>query len=246
MHELIQIIKRVHNFAFQHLIYPVLLSTFLVFFFFIGRIYLIREVGYLSLIWNLFLAWLPYLFALITSLIHEVQPRWWWLLITPAGLWLLFLPNAFYIVTDFMQLTKHPSIPIWYDAGLITIASWTGLFLAIISLFTMQRIVQKQLGGLFSWGFSFLIIGLNGYGVYLGRFLRWNSWDIFFEPFGILSDSYDLLVNPLDSKEVIGFIAMYTSLFLVTYLTFSLLLLSKEKVDHEKTRNETYDEVHKK
>lgn len=231
MVELIKILKKIHSFAFQHLLYPVALSTFLVFFFFSGRVVLTKQVGFLSLLWNLFLAWLPYSFALVASIIHQAWPRRWWILLVPTALWLLFLPNAFYIVTDFFQLTAHPSIPIWYDAGLVAITSWTGLFLAIVSLFTMQRIVRHYLGDLISWGFSLLVIGLNGYGVYLGRFLRWNSWDIFFDPVEILSDSYSLIKNPMDSKEVIGFIAMYTSLYLVTYLTFSLLLLSKEKED---------------
>jgi len=233
--ELVKIIKKIHNFAYRHLVYPVVLSTILVILFFIVRIYLTRQVGYLSLIWNLFLAWLPYVFALVSSLIHEVLPRRWWLMLIPTGLWFLFLPNAFYIVTDFFQLTKHPAIPLWYDAGLVAITSWTGLFLAIISLSTMQRIIQAYLGGFFSWGFSLLVIGLNGYGVYLGRFLRWNSWDLIFEPVAILSDSYEILKNPFDSKEVIGFIVMYTSLYLVTYLTFSLLLFSNRKEDYTKT-----------
>lgn len=240
MLELVKIVKNIHNFAFRHLVYPVVLSTILVILFFIVRIYLTRQVGYLSLIWNLFLAWLPYIFALVSSLIHDVLPRKWWLMLIPSGLWFLFLPNAFYIVTDFFQLTEHAAIPIWYDSGLVAITSWTGLFLAIISLSTMQRIVQAYLGGFFSWGFSLLVIGLNGYGVYLGRFLRWNSWDLIFEPVAILSDSYELLKNPFDSKEVIGFIVMYTSLYLVTYLTFSLLLFSNMNADSKKNLKDIF------
>ena len=229
MQKLIQFLLKIHKFAFQHLFYAVALSTFLVFFYFSGRVYLARQVRFTFLIWNLFLAWLPYTFALAASAIHQVRPNWCFALLIPSGLWLLFLPNAFYIVTDFIHLTKHPLIPIWYDAGLLAITSWTGIFLAVVSLFTMQRIIRGYLGNLLSWGFSLLVILLNGYGVYLGRFLRWNSWDVFFDPIEILSYSYTLLRNPMDSKDVIGFIVMYTSLFLVTYLTFSWLLLSKEK-----------------
>jgi uncharacterized membrane protein len=221
-------IKKLHNFASRHLLYPITLSTFLVFVYFTGRVYLIQKVRYQFLIWNLFLAWLPYSFSLVVSAIHQVRPRWWWALIIPGTLWLLFLPNAFYIVTDFIHLTNHPLIPIWYDAGLLAITSWTGIFLAVVSLYTIQRIVRGYLGNLVAWGFSMLVIGLNGYGVYLGRFLRWNSWDLFFDPIEILSDSFYLLRNPMDYKDVIGFIVMYTSLFLVTYLTFSWLLLSRQ------------------
>jgi len=228
MVRLIYLIKKLHNFASRHLLYPISLSTFLVFAYFTGRVYLVQKVRNQFLIWNLFLAWLPYLLSLVVSAIHQVRPRWWWALIIPGALWLLFLPNAFYIVTDFIHLTNHPLIPIWYDAGLLAITSWTGIFLAVVSLYTMQRIVRGYLGNLTAWGFSLVVIGLNGYGVYLGRFLRWNSWDLFFDPVEILSDSYYLLRNPMGHKEVIGFIVMYTSLFLVTYLTFSWLLLLRQ------------------
>lgn len=229
MHRSIQRFKTIHKFASEHLLYPITLSTFLVFFFFTGRVYLIQKLRYQFLIWNLFLAWLPYIFSLIVSAIHQVRPRLWWAMIIPGGLWLLFLPNAFYIVTDFIHLTNHPSIPIWYDAGLLAITSWTGIFLAVTSLYTIQRIIRDYLGNLFSWGFSLLVIGLNGYGVYLGRFLRWNSWDMMFDARGILSDSYAMLRNPMSYTDKIGFILMYTSLFLVTYLTFAWLLLARDK-----------------
>ena len=228
MKELLRILRNIHNFASKHLLYPVTLSTFLVFFYFTSRVYLAQQVRFLFLIWNLILAWLPYLFSLISSIIHQVCPRWWFALLIPGGFWLLFLPNAFYIVTDFIHLVSVQSIPIWYDAGLITITSWTGIFLAVSSLYTMQRIIRDYIGNLLSWGFAFLVIGLNGFGVYLGRFLRWNSWDIFFDPVEILTDSYSLLRNPMESRDVIGFIMMYTSLFLVTYLTFSWLLPFRE------------------
>lgn len=228
MHKLIQWLKKLHKFASQHLVYPIILSTFLVFAYFSGRVYLAQKVRYQFIIWNLFLAWLPYLFSMVVSAIHQVRPRWWWALIIPGTLWLLFLPNAFYIVTDFIHLTNHPYIPIWYDAGLLAITSWTGIFLAVVSLYTLQRIVRDYLGNLFSWGFSLLVIGLNGYGVYLGRFLRWNSWDVLFDPIEILSDSYFMLKDPMGYADKIGFMVMYTSLFLVTYLTFSWLLLSRE------------------
>jgi uncharacterized membrane protein len=227
MNLLILWLSKFHRFASRHLLYPILLATFLVFLYFTGRVYLIRKVRYQFLIWNLFLAWLPYIFSLAVSGIHQVRSRWWWALLIPGTLWLVFLPNAFYIVTDFIHLTDHPSIPKWYDAGLLAITSWTGIFLAVVSLYTIQQIVKSYLGNLVSWGFSMIVIGLSGYGVYLGRFLRWNSWNLFFDPVEILSDSYYLFRNPMANKDIIGFIVMYTSLFLVTYLTFAWLLPSR-------------------
>ena len=216
-------IKNLHRFLSHHHFYPIALSTFLVFVFFFGRIYWSQEVLYQNLIWNLFLAWLPYLFCLGIAMIHQARPSWWWAMIVPAVLWVIFLPNALYIVTDLNHLRNQATLPVWYDAGFLSIAAWTGLFLAVGSLYTMQKIVHSYVGKITGWIFSFIIIGSSGFGVYIGRFLRWNSWDILNEPLKILSDSLPPLTNPLQYKDRVVFITMYTSLYLVTYLAFSWL-----------------------
>jgi uncharacterized membrane protein len=216
-------IKTLHNFFSDHYFYPIALSTFLFFLFFLGRVYWSQELIYQNLVWNLFLAWLPYLFSLSVAVIHQFRPSWWWALIVPAVLWVVFLPNALYLVTDLNHLRNKATIPVWYDAGFLSIAAWTGLFLAVGSLNTMQKIVQSFAGKMAGWIFALMIIGSSGYGVYIGRFLRWNSWDILHDPLLIISDSLTPITNPLQSKDMIVFIIMYTSLYLVTYLAFSWL-----------------------
>jgi uncharacterized membrane protein len=212
-----------HRFLSRNLFYPIALSTLLVFGYYAGRVLLSNQISFRFLPWNLFLAWLPYIFSLVMAAIHQVRPRWWWALVIPGGLWLLFLPNAFYIMTDFIHLTQRQSIPLWYDAGLLAITAWSGIFLAIVSLHTVQGIIKSYTGLLISWGFALVVIGLSGYGVYLGRFLRWNSWDVLSNPVGIISDSLGPVFNPLTNADKIGFMIMYTSLFLVTYLTYAWL-----------------------
>jgi uncharacterized membrane protein len=231
MQKLIAGIKNLHRFLSHHHFYPIALSTFLFFLFFVGRIYWSQQVIYQNLIWNLFLAWLPYLFCLGVALIHQAYPSWWWAMIVPAILWVIFLPNALYIVTDLNHLRNQATIPVWYDAGFLSIAAWTGLFLAVGSLYTMQKIVHSYVGKKAGWIFSFIIIGSSGYGVYIGRFLRWNSWDILNEPLKIISDSLPPLTNPLQYKDRILFITMYTSLYLVTYLAFSWLRPMDSSID---------------
>lgn len=217
------IIKRYHRFLSRHQFYPILLATFLVLLFFVGRVLISGEVTLYFLIWNLFLAWLPYLFSLGLAGLHRLRPTWWWLQLIPGALWLLFLPNAFYIVTDFIHLYQRQSIPVWYDAGFLAITSWTGIFLAVTSLNIVHIVVRHYLGHYLGWAFAFVVIGLSGYGVYLGRFLRWNSWDVLFEPTAIIYDTLDPIINPITNADKIGFMVMYTSLFLVTYLTFAWL-----------------------
>ena len=141
---MLSLFKKSHRFLSRHIFYPVALSTLLVALFFTGRVYLVRKIGYGFLVWNLFLAWLPYLFSLAAGAIHRVRPGWWWALIPPGTLWLAFLPNAFYIVTDFIHLRDYAAIPIWYDAGLLAISAWTGLFLAIGSLAVFHEIINLK------------------------------------------------------------------------------------------------------
>ena len=220
---LYRMVVTIHKFLSRNLFYPIVLSTFLVFGYFTGRVLLSNQVSFGFVPWNLFLAWLPYIFSLLMAALHQFRPRWWWAQIIPGALWLLFLPNAFYIMTDLIHLTHGLPIPIWYDAGLLAITAWTGIFLAVVSLHTVQGIVQSYLGTFLSWGFALVVIGLSGYGVYLGRFLRWNSWDVLSDPLSIAYDSLDPLVNPITNADKIGFMIMYTSLFLVTYLTYAWL-----------------------
>jgi uncharacterized membrane protein len=220
---IVAMLTGVHKFLSRNLFYPIALSTFLVFGYFAGGVLISNQLSYRFVPWNLFLAWLPYIFSLTMAAIHLLRPRWWWAQIIPGALWLLFLPNAFYIMTDLIHLTQRQSIPIWYDAGLLAITAWTGIFLAIVSLHTVQGIVQSYFGTLLSWGFALVVIGLSGYGVYLGRFLRWNSWDVLSNPKGIAYDTLSPLINPLTYADKIGFMVMYTSLFLVTYLTYAWL-----------------------
>ena len=101
--------------------------------------------------------------------------------------WLLFLPNAPYIVTDFVHLRPRPSIPYWYDIALLSFSAATGLLLGYASVADVQRFVARRFGELQAWACSALALLLCGAGIYLGRFLRWNSWDVLFNPIEILA-----------------------------------------------------------
>jgi uncharacterized membrane protein len=138
----------------------------------------------------------------------------------PGALWLLFFPNAAYLVTDFVHLRSRAPIPIWFDIGMLAIFAWGGCFLAVASLRTMQALVASYLGGLASWLFVVAVIGLNGMGIYLGRFLRWNSWDLFLDPRGVLADAAAIILYPLENRQAIGVIGMFSVLLLVCYMTF--------------------------
>jgi uncharacterized membrane protein len=151
-----------------------------------------------------------------------------WLMQIPTGLlWILFFPNAPYIVTDFYHLTARPPIPLWFDIGLIAIFAFTGIFLAIASLRTMHFIVQKFLGKIAGWLFIAIALALSTLGVYLGRFGRWNSWDLLLHPKQVIKDIASQVINPLDNLTFVGFTLMFTAIMLVFYLMF----VSSSRVD---------------
>jgi uncharacterized membrane protein len=185
---------------------------------------------YAFLIWNLFLAWIPFIISYFTYLL-TLRRKWIYLFIPIAAfLWLIFFPNAPYILTDFQHLAYSSSeLPVWYDVMMLIWFAFTGLLLGIVSLFLMQEIIRREFGGLAGWGFVAAVAGLSSAGVYMGRFLRWNSWDILRDPTGIALYSFSRLQDP--SLQSIGFIGLFGGFFLFLYITlytFGHLLMEKQ------------------
>lgn len=211
---------KLHRFLVSQSLYPLVLSSFLSMVIFIGRVLYGHSWNYNNLVWNLFLAWMPYIFSLAAILLHRRYPGRWWILIPPGLLWLIFFPNAPYIVTDFLHLGERPPIPLWYDIGLLAMFSWTGCFLAIASLRIMQFLVKRYLGNVISWLFAGVTIALGGLGIYLGRFGRWNSWDLFIQPNEVMKDILIRIIYPYNNLRFFGFTIMFTAFLLVCYLMF--------------------------
>lgn len=219
--------RKLHGFLTENLFYPLVLSTALAMAFFAGRVALSDEWTFRAMVWNLFLAWIPYLISLAAQVIHRWRPKGWWAVLPPGLLWLLFFPNAPYILTDLIHLRPR-SIPLWYDNGLLLTFALSGCFLAIVSLRSMQKIVNTFIGQVLSWVFVIGTIGLTSFGIYLGRQLRWNSWDILTHPVDILRDMYAPLRYPHWYKETIAFSLMFAAIIFVFYLTFNWLRPLKE------------------
>lgn len=216
-----QSLLKFHRFLVSQLFYPVLLSSALAFSMFAARVVLSgARIVYANLVWNLFLAWIPYLVSLFSAALQGAFPKRWGLQIIPAGIWLVFFPNAPYIVTDFLHLVQRPYIPLWYDILMLVTFSWTGLFLAIASLRTYQIILKYYLGLIASWLFAFGALFLGGIGIYLGRFERWNTWDLLFHHQSILADISSRLSNPLDNLRFFGFTLLFSAFLFVVYFMF--------------------------
>jgi uncharacterized membrane protein len=217
---MIKSLRSMHNFLSHQSLYPLILASGLAVTFYILRVLYANNWNYSNLMWNLVLAWVPYVFSFLAVSSRRLFPRQWWLVPLMAIPWLAFFPNAPYMVTDFYHLAQRPPVPFWYDIGLITIFAFAGFFLAIASLRTMHQLVDAALGKITGWIFAVLVLGLAGLGVYLGRFGRYNSWDLLIQPKAVLKDIAIQLLNPLDNLGFVGFTLMFTSIMFVFYLMF--------------------------
>ena len=184
------------------------------------RIFLLRDMAcfgelgctafrYLFLPWNLALAWIPLVF------IHWLKQQEHSKFITGLTLvlWLLFFPNAPYLVTDLIHLSARPPIPIWYDALLLFSFAWLGIALALRALQQLQIYLETCYPN--PW--IKLLIGipllLSGLGIYLGRVQRWNSWDAILHPWGPVRDTLNLFLHPGQHVQAWAMIVLF-SLFL--------------------------------
>jgi len=168
------------------------------------------------LIWNLLLAWIP--FALAVFVYDRWRRRRGGLLLVVLGvLWLLFFPNAPYIATDFVHLEHDPLIPYWYDAVTIAAFAWIGVLLGFASLYLMQTVVRQWRGAVAGWIFAFAAIGLGSLGIYLGRFLRLNSWDAVEHPSVLPRILHAVARDPFAYQEAIAVTVLFTAALSFAY-----------------------------
>jgi uncharacterized membrane protein len=161
------------------------------------------------LVWNLFLAWIPFALAVF------VYDRWrrrrgGMLLVVLGGLWLLFFPNAPYIATDVVHLQHDALSPYWYDAVTIAAFAWMGVLLGFASLYLMQTVVRQWRGVVAGWIFAFVAIALGSLGIYLGRFLRLNSWDALEHPSVLPRILHTVARDPFAYQEAIAVPLVFT------------------------------------
>ena len=184
-----------------------------------------------TLVWNLFLAWIPLLLA---ALIYRIATRradlTRWILVPAALVWLLFFPNAPYIVTDLVHLGQyHDNVPGWFDVMLVAWFAWTGLLLGVVSLRLMQEIVVRARGSRVGWLFVVLVTAAGSLGIYVGRFLRWNSWDVFQAPLALADTAWDRANQPDAGEHMLGFTLLFALLFLFVYGTVYLLARPRDQ-----------------
>ncbi|MBW3568791.1 DUF1361 domain-containing protein [Candidatus Parcubacteria bacterium] len=190
-----------------------------------GRIIVTDSSRYIFLLWNLALAIIPAILA--WTLVLRVRRHGWlgWQQIGLALLWLSFLPNSFYMITDFVHLRPNYEAELMFDIVLLSSFLLAGLVYGFLSVY----LVHNQLLDRFKANKALLLLAfiflLSSFAVYLGRFSRYNSWDVLLRPAGLLFDVSERFVNP----------GAHSQTYLTT-LIFFLLLFSLYLVVWEATR----------
>ncbi|MBY8961846.1 DUF1361 domain-containing protein [Flavobacterium sp. D11R37] len=180
------------------------------------RVKITHSVFYLFLMWNLFLAYVPLLISsvMINNPVVIERRRFFYPMMI---VWLLFLPNAPYIITDFIHLKKDSSVPVWFDVLLLISFTIAGILAGLTSMKHMFNMLSIKFNPLLAWVSIGVICLLCGFGIYVGRFLRYNSWDVLKRPLSLTADMLTSFTQSTPLGITLGFGCFLFLLFNMFY-----------------------------
>ncbi len=198
---------------YNRLVFAIITANLLSVALVINRMVFSDSYRYAFMLWNILLAAIPVFLSL--WLVQRIR-KYGWLRtgqVILSVVWLAFLPNSFYLVTDFIHLQPSFEADILYDITMLASFMVNGLILGSISLMLIHRELAKRLSPRQTTGLIMLLLLGSSFAIYLGRFTRWNTWDLVLQPAGLLFDVSDRFINP----------AAHPQTFSVTLLLFIFL-----------------------
>lgn len=189
------------------------------------RMKLTHSFFYLFLVWNLFLAVIP--FTITTYLVSLSKLNKFRLMVC-FSVWLLFLPNAPYIVTDLIHLRLSSTPIIWIDIIIVSAFACNGLLLFYLSILDMKTVLQSYFKKTLLNYSLIAIIFLSSFGVYLGRFLRYNSWEILSNPKYLINDILNIVIQPYTNKQAWLFTIFFGGFLSFGYWVFKQLFSNSD------------------
>jgi len=188
------------------------------------RIQYSGQLTYTFMLWNLVLAVIPYGFSLFIYQKFRHHPgKYFYVLF--VLLWLLFFPNAPYIITDLIHFDPEHNIPVWTDILIIFAFAWTGLILGFASLRLVHVVFENNFGNFSGWLFAISVIILGSFGVYIGRFLRLNSWDLFERPLFVFYSLKDNLLIPYQQMDSYVMTFFFSVFLFLAYLSIVFFMV---------------------
>lgn len=219
-----------HKFLNQEMSFLLFLgiSCFLIFLF---RIVYSGSLHYIFMPWNLFLGFLPLLFTRLIMHYKSIRDSRI-MLVLMVGLWLLFFPNAPYMLTDLFHLSSRSTMPMWYDLFFVLSFAWTGLLAGFISLADIEKLMiqRRRIPASAIPYLSGTLLLIASFGIYLGRYLRWNSWDVFVNPIAVITDIADRFIHPFHHPRTWGMTLLMG--FFLNIMYWSLRLIKGETKQH--------------
>jgi uncharacterized membrane protein len=194
------------------------------------------NITYIYLIWNLFLAWVPLIIADQAQRYYSKFPKRHMVLGFFFFMWLLFFPNSPYIITDLIHLDPRHNVPMWFDATLVFSFALAGLMTGFISLYFIHEVLNCFFKTMVNWTLITLVFLLTGYGIYLGRVLRWNSWDLFTKTKPLLLDITTGVFNP----QALFMTFVFTFIMFFSYLILHSLIHLKHQVHPNDQNKQMY------
>ncbi len=176
-------------------------------------------ITYVFLLWNLFLAVVPLFFSNRLLRQHKLNYLAWCMIFG----WLIFFPNAPYILTDLFHYTERYPIPRWFDLLVLTSAAWNGILLGMVSLMQVEQFMARHWRRSKVNLFVAVCILLGSYGIYLGRFLRFNSWDIITDPISLFVQLTERIILPHQHPRTWAFTLLFACMLWLVYYSFKLL-----------------------
>lgn len=178
-----------------------------------ARIAYAHELTYIFYTWNLFLAVIPVWFAGRLRRQSKITVKSLCLM----ACWLVFFPNAPYVITDIFHFHQRPGVPQWYDLLLVLSAAWSGLMAGFISLQFVEAYLHKYAGAKWRAVLTVLFLFAASIGIYIGRFLRLNSWNVVTKPAKLVRLGIDYTTNPIDHAGAWAFCIACTMFLALLY-----------------------------
>jgi uncharacterized membrane protein len=186
------------------------------------RVLVFNSLSLIYLLWNIFLAFLPFLISsAITWHVHHAKVSRYELWLGGA-FWLLLFPNAPYLMTDFIHLGHTRVVPTWFDILVIFSAAWVGLQFSFYSLLNIEELLSRRFTIGTARRLLVPILLFTSFGIYLGRFPRFNSWDIITNPIDLMRTIWRIGIGAENFPEAFFFTFLFFGFLWVTYTAWKL------------------------
>lgn len=176
------------------------------------------------MLWNLFLASVPLIWS--AAFRSALERKHAFLAGTYFFLWLIFFPNAPYLLTDLIHLGERPNTPLWYLMAVLLFCAGTGTLLGYLSLLDIHTAIQRRWGKTIGWSVVTASLMLCGFGIYVGRFLRWNSWDALTNPLELLKSMAGQFIDAGPFPHPIPVTLIFGIGLIIGYIAMRVLAIS--------------------